>query len=93
MVLVASRTPGTPLAGRSRQWLGAVPAAGVWTARQSLPLRMTMSRRMRRAPVPEVVADGRAPRTALAEPVACCPERDRTRVRKESRARFRRRHQ
>ena len=28
-----------PCAGRSRQWLGAVPAAGVWAARQSLPLR------------------------------------------------------
>jgi len=26
-------------AGRSRQWLGAVPAASIWTARQSLPLR------------------------------------------------------
>jgi len=34
--------PGTPLAGRVRQWLGAVPAAGAWAARQSLPLADTV---------------------------------------------------
>ena len=34
---IPSRT--APAAGRSRQWLGAVLAAGVWTACRSLPLR------------------------------------------------------
>ena len=29
--------PGTPGAGRSRQWLGAVPAARAWAARHSFP--------------------------------------------------------
>ncbi len=32
-----SRCPLSRSSGRSRQWLGAVPAAGAWAARQSLP--------------------------------------------------------
>ena len=32
-----SASPDAILAGRSRQWLGAVPAARVWAARRSLP--------------------------------------------------------
>ena len=35
----AETSLGRSHAGRSRQWLGAVPAAGVWTARHRLPLR------------------------------------------------------
>src|ERR1035437_98469 len=31
------RVPGTHMTGRFRQWLGAVPAARVWAACQSLP--------------------------------------------------------
>ena len=34
--------PGTRSAGRSRQWLGAVPAARIWAACQSLPLVGTL---------------------------------------------------
>ena len=37
--------PGTLLAGRSRHWLGAVPAAGVWAARHCLPREYDAARR------------------------------------------------
>jgi hypothetical protein len=37
------RHPTAHPAGRSRQWLGAVPAARIWTACQSLPPAVTMT--------------------------------------------------
>jgi hypothetical protein len=41
---IARRTPFRDArAGRSRQWLGAVPAARVWAARRSLPPGVTLA--------------------------------------------------
>ncbi len=66
------RFPFSAPAGRSRRWLGAVPAAGVWAARQSPPCVQIVPPRGRDA------AMGNGPEGRCAsQPPSGCPVRSR----------------